>query len=222
MKPASRRIGTLLATRVRVRWHRGANRVYTVYTSRRIFVQSSAEAQSPPSRYTQYTQTPQNPRHDGLEGVYTSNNLDIHNIHTDPRTARVPVGNACVRSRAHAHAYARGIACCSSPCDGVMWYDVHMPDLPPSHVARRANAPKHDTGTNRQRARFLRTSAPAWRAQRQRVLIRDSYQCRACGSWGNEVDHINNDAHRDVTDEELQTLCRKCHSAKTMRELNSR
>lgn len=57
--------------------------------------------------------------------------------------------------------------------------------------------------------------------QRARVLERDLYICQHCGGFGNEVDHINSDAHIWVPDDQLQTLCASCHSRKTMKDLNA-
>ena len=68
---------------------------------------------------------------------------------------------------------------------------------------------------NRQATRFLNTGSKAWRIQRERVLIRDMHLCQVCGRFGDHVDHTHNDAHSDVTDDRLQTLCHECHSRKT-------
>ena len=68
---------------------------------------------------------------------------------------------------------------------------------------------------NRQATRYLNTGSRAWRIQRERVLARDMYQCRVCSKFGDHVDHIDNDAWRDVPDDRLQTLCHECHSRKT-------
>lgn len=196
--------------------------MYTVYTSRTLFVSHAAQTTIPPiTVYTVYTNRPKPASHGPLGRV------DIEHPRPTRYTHRGLTARACLREtlaypRVLMRTRTRGATFGSSPCDPRAWYDVPMPDLPASHVARRANAPKHDNGTDRQRKRFYRTNEKAWRAQRLRVLIRDSYQCRSCGSWGNEVDHVRNNAHEDVPDEELQTLCRRCHSAKTMRELNSR
>ena len=57
-----------------------------------------------------------------------------------------------------------------------------------------------------------------WAAVRRAVLLRDRHRCRACGAAGRlECDHIK-PLHRgggpfDL--ENLQTLCRACHVAKT-------
>lgn len=95
-----------------------------------------------------------------------------------------------------------------------------MPNLPPKHKPRPSGAPVHKRDNDRQKMRFLNTGSVRWAAQRARVLERDMFNCRSCGKWGNQVDHIHNNAHEDVSDDQLQTLCHKCHSAKTMTELN--
>lgn len=69
---------------------------------------------------------------------------------------------------------------------------------------------------DRQRRRALHTGSAAWRRKRESILIRDSYTCRSCRRFGDQVDHVDgNDAHND--DSNLQTLCINCHSAKTAR-----
>ena len=93
-----------------------------------------------------------------------------------------------------------------------------MPDLPATHVHAKSGARRHLLDDSRQTKRHLNTGSKAWRAQRRRVLERDQYVCQHCQRWGNHVDHINNDAHIDVPDEALQTLCRECHSSKTIKE----
>jgi 5-methylcytosine-specific restriction enzyme A len=65
----------------------------------------------------------------------------------------------------------------------------------------------------------------AWKAVRQRVLLRDNYACRRCGRvCGGQkgeahVDHIVPKRLLDTNDESaLQTLCAKCHALKTREE----
>lgn len=71
------------------------------------------------------------------------------------------------------------------------------------------------SGQNRQAKRALNTGSKAWRIQRLRVLTRDLFKCSVCGMFGDQVDHIHNNAHEHVSDDELQTLCRQHHSEKT-------
>lgn len=55
------------------------------------------------------------------------------------------------------------------------------------------------------------------------VLVEELYTCRACGLYGDQVDHIDGKASEwdDYRRDNLQCLCLSCHSAKTMRELNA-
>lgn len=99
-----------------------------------------------------------------------------------------------------------------------------MPKAAKIHRPHVTRAPKHNPrgkdATNRQRKRAHHTGSKAWRQQRARVLIRDLFVCKACGHYGDQVDHIHNNALQDVTDDQLQTLCLPCHSSKTMTETN--
>ena len=60
-----------------------------------------------------------------------------------------------------------------------------------------------------------------FRRLRRKALERDNYQCRACGRFARnlEVDHIIplHSSGEHFLDN-LQTLCRNCHSGKTLRE----
>lgn len=66
-------------------------------------------------------------------------------------------------------------------------------------------------------------SDPRWQALRLAAKRRDGWKCVKCGSKAFlEIDHIQRirdepDRAFDLTN--LQTLCRRCHSAKTAREL---
>lgn len=80
---------------------------------------------------------------------------------------------------------------------------------------------------NRQGKRWLATNDPKWRRIRARQLAREPL-CRRCKAKGittgaNEVDHIDGNAAepRDYRDENLQSLCEPCHSAKTALENGS-
>ena len=60
-----------------------------------------------------------------------------------------------------------------------------------------------------------------WGAVRRLVLIRDRYRCRKCGKAGQlEVDHIRplSKGGEPWDFDNLQTLCRGCHIAKTRAE----
>ena len=73
--------------------------------------------------------------------------------------------------------------------------------------------------------RRFKLSARRWEHVRRQALERDGYTCRECGRGGRmEVDHIQ-PKHRggswwDVAN--LQSLCRKCHFAKSSREFKVR
>lgn len=72
---------------------------------------------------------------------------------------------------------------------------------------------------NRQRRRAMHTGSKGWRLLRLQVLVRDSYLCRSCRQFGDQVDHMDGDSHNNVPSN-LQVLCLRCHSAKTMGEMN--
>lgn len=60
-----------------------------------------------------------------------------------------------------------------------------------------------------------------WQQLRKSILERDLYLCQRCGRQGNIVDHIiPSKDHWELREDpgNLQTLCRKCHDAKTKRE----
>ena len=59
-----------------------------------------------------------------------------------------------------------------------------------------------------------RRTIPA--SQRTRILERDAYRCRGCGSWeALSVDHIVASSRGGTdSDDNLQTLCRPCNSSK--------
>lgn len=71
--------------------------------------------------------------------------------------------------------------------------------------------------------RRYRTSR--WERLRKRVLERDNHLCQACARsgivrTGNEIDHIKkamDNLQLFWTEENLETLCKRCHSKKTQR-----
>lgn len=98
-----------------------------------------------------------------------------------------------------------------------------MPKAFGQHAPLRAKAKQHNPRgkgpTERQRTRAMHTGSKAWRQLRMVILQRDLYTCATCGKYGDQVDHIDgNDSNNDPGN--LQTLCLRDHSAKTMRELN--
>lgn len=68
------------------------------------------------------------------------------------------------------------------------------------------------------------TKSKRWPALRVQVLRRDDYRCKSCGSKRHlQVDHVRPvreapELSYAVTN--LQTLCRRCHSAKTRIEVH--
>jgi hypothetical protein len=52
-----------------------------------------------------------------------------------------------------------------------------------------------------------------WRITRDEILLRDNHTCRECGSTENlNVHHLTYKNFRREKEEELVTLCRKCHA----------
>lgn len=64
-------------------------------------------------------------------------------------------------------------------------------------------------------------STKRWKALRRSVLKRDRYTCKECRRFGNEVDHIVPVAQDGARwgEDNLQTLCKSCHSRKTAQEV---
>ena len=61
-----------------------------------------------------------------------------------------------------------------------------------------------------------------WTKIRKRIMERDSGRCVKCGGPGEAVDHIiPRAAGGEDTWQNLQTLCRPCHKAKTVAELRT-
>ena len=90
-----------------------------------------------------------------------------------------------------------------------------MPMRPPIHKPFRS-LPKTD---GRDSACKRGYDNGRWQAIRQQILARDHYLCRSCGEpvgSSGEVDHIvarRNGGSDDY--DNLQTLCKTCHSRKT-------
>lgn len=73
-------------------------------------------------------------------------------------------------------------------------------------------------GSKRQ-TEFFRSAE--WERQRKRILFRDERTCRICGAGdSHHVDHIIPQWYGGevVSDDELQTLCKKCHDRKSSYE----
>jgi len=69
-------------------------------------------------------------------------------------------------------------------------------------------------------------STKRWKAVRLEALRRDDFKCVSCGARGRlEVDHIlpvRTHEHLAFTLSNLQALCPRCHSAKTITEIGLR
>jgi 5-methylcytosine-specific restriction endonuclease McrA len=94
-----------------------------------------------------------------------------------------------------------------------------MPYAPPQHNPRKGKAPRHLVVKNRQQTRAMHTGSKAWRALRLQVLVDEAYTCRKCGGFGDQVDHDDGDDSNNARTN-LQCLCLRCHSAKTMTAVN--
>lgn len=98
-----------------------------------------------------------------------------------------------------------------------------VPTFRPPWVNRKPRARAPDT--QRPNAHQRGYCSKGWKAARREVLLRDGYQCQACGALVHgkraHVDHIIRKA--DGAGDEiagLQTLCASCHAKKTIRETN--
>lgn len=88
-----------------------------------------------------------------------------------------------------------------------------MPTKPKRTEPIRGQAPK---------ARFIENPGMgygrAWQKLRMFVLRREP-MCRSCGAAANEVDHIRPRSMGGTDDlDNLQPLCKPCHSRKTLKE----
>lgn len=63
----------------------------------------------------------------------------------------------------------------------------------------------------------MHTDTAQWRAIRTAQLERFPL-CAHCGQPANEVDHIEGDTSRNLIGIDLQSLCKPCHSRKTLAE----
>jgi 5-methylcytosine-specific restriction protein A len=65
-----------------------------------------------------------------------------------------------------------------------------------------------------------RSRLPAdWAARREAVRARAGGLCELCNAPGNQCDHVERGDDHSL--ENLQWLCRRCHTAKTQREANA-
>ena len=80
----------------------------------------------------------------------------------------------------------------------------------------KPSRPRDTTAAARQRARYLHTGSKQWRAIRASQLSQFPL-CEDCGQLATEVDHNTNDTSRNLIGVELSSLCKPCHSRRTMR-----
>ena len=61
-----------------------------------------------------------------------------------------------------------------------------------------------------------------WAKIRKQVLDAENWKCRLCGTYANEVDHIEPiyKGGSEYETENLQAICRGCHIQKTKQERN--
>lgn len=103
-----------------------------------------------------------------------------------------------------------------------------MAARPKLHGTSQRSYKRHenlDGINNRHTNRALSTSSREWRQLRATQLEAKPF-CRMCLERGrrkiaNEVDHIDGDAYNNDPDN-FQSLCRPCHSRKTIGDINRR
>lgn len=70
--------------------------------------------------------------------------------------------------------------------------------------------PRSKTNSKRRKYRaYLQSSS--WKALRQRVLIRDGFEC-LCGAPATEVHHLSYERFGSERLEDLVSICKECHS----------
>lgn len=74
--------------------------------------------------------------------------------------------------------------------------------------------PAHTTQRNAEHnKRSAKYQTTAWRKQRLRIINRDFHACVLCGkATALQVHHLDHDAHQEVSDTRLVTLCASHHS----------
>ncbi len=108
---------------------------------------------------------------------------------------------------------------CKHPGCGALTRDGWCPAHRPKHAARKESEAWHRM-----------YSDPIWTQRlRPEQLLKEPF-CRECSRHGlrvraSEVDHViphHGDRKLFSNPDNLQSLCHRCHSAKTMRELNEK
>lgn len=96
-------------------------------------------------------------------------------------------------------------------------------------LVRKGRCPKHEAARHRaideRRAPSAKRYPKFWPSLSRRILA-EEILCRSCSTPGHpvpaaEVDHIDGNTW-NCSRENLQALCKSCHSRKTMNELNAR
>lgn len=79
---------------------------------------------------------------------------------------------------------------------------------------------QHRAFVRREASDRRRLNSSTWRSVRQAALRRDNYRCRKCRAAAEEVDHVLPRAMGGAVYDlqNLQSLCKPCHKAKTSRE----
>lgn len=89
-------------------------------------------------------------------------------------------------------------------------------------INRKDNDHAYNQRRVRQKSKYVSFyKSSAWLHTRQQVLARDYHLCQRCGLKGSLVDHIipsKDDWENKLNQDNLQTLCKECHKAKTKRE----
>jgi 5-methylcytosine-specific restriction protein A len=100
----------------------------------------------------------------------------------------------------------------------------------PNEAVRRGRCREHQSEEERSysaRNRLKRDGfydSQGWKIQRTLAIVRDHYTCCLCGQPATDVDHITSieDGGSKLALDNLQSLCRACHSSKTRSEQLSR
>jgi 5-methylcytosine-specific restriction endonuclease McrA len=102
-----------------------------------------------------------------------------------------------------------------------------MPKAPATYQ-RIPPAERERRWASRRAARRSAYQTPGWKWLRKQVLARDAWRCRVCGRPVEkyaQVDHVKpavNLADVVCDTDKCQTLCPRCHSIKTRKEMNAR
>lgn len=89
-------------------------------------------------------------------------------------------------------------------------------------VVRKDNDKAYNFHRNVEESDYVKFyHSTAWKHKRQEILERDYGLCQRCGMEAELVDHIipsKDDWNDRLDNDNLQSLCRRCHKAKTKRE----